>query len=754
MRHFVPYFGNWLLLLFGSFFLLLPTPVSPCWRTPENLEIEHFVIPTLLRAAPSASYLFLNYSEMYQAYGGEVFFRDRSNAEEWQDRYCGIPDLEDIEWLLYKSSANQIEFLSTAVRREDIPLNQSLRNNTFARYLEKHQCLETVDYLSFAKSCEKHVLAPEDPWARKKRNISEMEALINRGIDLLPRQKSHYIRLRYLYQMIRLAHYSGNYQLALDMYRKFMPMIDNDPSQLEYWILGHLAGCLQANGENAHATFFYSRVFSECPGKRQSALLSYRVRSDSEWQKSLLLARNSREKANMYAMRAFGRKAKRVEEMKSIYALDPTNPFLELLLEKEIRELELLLERELPIQKYSQRYLANLGDRAISLLRLVSLWSAENKVKRPEVWAMAKGYLEVLTGDYYAAGESFARIKGGIRDKALRDQLEIFELVGTIGSWKEPAPPVELQADSIQKYHRQYAEHEDVFYDLLYGKMAKLYRENGEPGKAFLCQYKPRDLFGNPTPEVVSQLLALARKDNINIWERDLLSIPEAPDFSRQLILLEVMNYIKNGELEIAQETLKQINLADWDSYGQEDPFGNQIKDCITCPVDTARQINRGEWIAELLRLEFDSKANPDHAASNFFRIGRAYYNTTYFGPAWEMLDRFRSSFSIRQQEHTGNYVYFHPDFARGNREIMDCSRAASYFRRSLELARDRNPELAAKAAFWAAKCEQNKYFLERHQGAPRTYKYFNILKNDFSTTQFYQEILQECKYFEAFDSR
>ncbi len=741
------------LLLLTSLLAILPIePLNTCWVGSHELQIQHYTFPGLVRAAPDASYLFLNFQEMYRRFGGESHFRDLTNAEEWRERYCNVPRLEDIETILYKSTLGELEYLRTAVISKSIPLSQALSRNSFARYLEKNGCRETAVYLVYAKRCEPQVTVGENPWKPKKRNLELMNALIGEAVSLFPKIESHYIRLRYLFQMVRLAHYSGQYQRVLDLYDAFMPQIDHNPSIIEYWILGHKAGALRAMGEYASSTYLYSRIFAECAGKRESAYLSYRIRTDQEWRQSLLLAQNSKEQIALIAMRGFGKKARVAAEMKAIYAIDPKNYFLELLLEREIRNLEPLLERAMPKKQYSKKYIESLGDRAVILLQLVRFWGEEGKVKRPALWQMAQGYLEVLTGDYYSASRTFSRVRPKIKDRQLRDQLEAWALVFTITNWTKPTSKVELQADSIQNYHDQYLAHEGPFRDLLFGKMASMYEQDGQLAKAFLCRYTLKDLFGNPRLPVVEDMLQLGNKTSFNTWERDLTSISGIPSFQSEMVVLQAMNQFGTYELERALRTLNQINPAEWDLYGGKyDLLRHQLNDCVNCEVrDTSRrQYNKGEVIQELLDLEYEAKANPEKAAPNYFLMGLAYYNLTYFGPAWNVLDRFRSGASIKQRRPIAGNIYYHPEFAIGNREHMDCSQALYYFDRARQLSTSN--ELAARATFWAAKCEQNAYFANKWNGASRTYDYFTLLRDNYSDTEFYVRAIRECKYFSAF---
>jgi len=103
--------------------------------------------------------------------------------------------------------------------------------------------------------------------------------------------------------------------------------------------------------------------------------------------------------------------------------------------------------------------------------------------------------------------------------------------------------------------------------------------------------------------------------------------------------------------------------------------------------------------------------------------------------------------------------VYSNPiDFGYDNRQrtsydpTSDCQKAEEYYRKAMELSVDK--EFKAKCCFMAAKCEQNTYFnsAEFSNDRPiRSGKYFKQLQENFSSTKYYKEVLNECGYFEVF---
>ena len=248
----------------------------------------------------------LGFDEVYKRFGRQDREQADENVREWRARYCDIPKEEDVREVIYAFTPSDFWEMNAAIAANSSTLDPFLRKNTFARYLVRHRCQETVEYLLFAKDCEPYVTKSGNAWAEQDNSLrkAEMDRLIEKGKTAFMQTQSDYIRLRYAFQIVRLAHYSGQYQRTLDLFDYLMPKIDHDPSAIEFWILGHKAGALAALGRKVEAAYLYVRVFLNCPGKRESAYRSFRINTDEEWAQCLLLCKDDRERATLFAMRA------------------------------------------------------------------------------------------------------------------------------------------------------------------------------------------------------------------------------------------------------------------------------------------------------------------------------------------------------------------------------------------------------------------------------------------------------------------
>ncbi len=755
------------------FFFLFPTKISEaCGPYYPSFHGYSFVNLDILDKETAFAPFALSFSDIFEKYFKSAQdVKSRDNLTEWEERFCGLVEKKDLQFIIYKAPIEDLELLKTAAKSKSLPVPYRLQGNSFAEYLLEQKCLETIDYLIFAKRCEPHVVG-QDGWDAKERDFSTMRFLISVGRKQFRKTQSAYIRLRYAYQIIRLAHYAKDYEETLSLYDDLMPKVDKVASKMEesilpFWILGHKAGALRALGKNVEASYLYAQIFRHCPSKRISAFRSFYIKTDSQWKQCLLLCQDDAERATLYAMRANVAKSKALEEMKKIYELNPTDENLEILLVKEMKKMEKnLLGLKFNPRKTENKRFFDLpekyaGDYVIRLQNFARKCRKERKVTRPQLWHLSEGYLEFLAGDYYAANKTFETIRKGLNDPLLKEQLATFELALRVTALEKVDSEVEKDVYNILKKNPLYRKYKD-FPELLKDKMAALYKEAGHPGKAFFCYHSLNDLRPNPHEDILEDILTVAQDENQTQFERLLTEGPKGEKITNDLWDIKTSLLMSENNLEAALEAFKGIPPTQWDDYGQFNPFRETLNDCIDChyALDTSALYNKGELLEELLDLEIKARGGLDKGAPYYYRLGLAFYNMSYFGYAWNALDYYRSGSSWSNLSQYKDGVFPNAAFPFGNRENTDVSEAFYYFEKARSLAH--NPELAAKATFMVAKCEQKMYFLSDLYQPEECCNYiphlpeqyltaFNRLKENYAETAFYQKAMRECKYFEAF---
>jgi hypothetical protein len=682
------------------------------------------------------------------------------NLAEWHERYCEQVDLTDIQNLIYGNTENRLQRLLRLIgqpdaRPADLPPN--LRANTFAQHLLRHKCEEVVEYLLFAKRCEPLVTINANAFTTDNSRREDMERLIDDGLDRFKTLKSHYVRLRYAYQLIRLAHYLKEYAYVIELYEYLMPKIEADESIIYDWIEGHRAGALQSMGDYPQSAYLYSRVFARCPSKRESAYLSFKINTDEQWQAALLLCESDQERAMMHVLRSQNSKAQLVEEMRSIYQYDPQNAALTPLLMRELLELErdlLGLDFNPNRQRNQQAFgrpRKGVTSRVVALQGFINEVIQDGVSDQTDFWLFARGVVEMLSGDYFYAEETFEDLRLQSENDSIITQLDILDEVLHVLALNQVSDSIEVYYYQLLRQDALRKKYPDL-RPLVNDKLEAVYRQKGAPGKAALLQYGFDALRLNPQLSQIEELENMADSLLGNRFDRLLLAERVGPNANDDINDLLGTYYLQQGQWETALEVFRRVPAARRDAYGTYVPFVKQFKDRVNFrPSATATEYNKVDLLERLLNLEEEARGttNDTLAARNYFNIGLALYNMSYFSYNWRMADYFRSGSSMEQLQRnrrTENFVFAHPEAPLGNREDMNMERARYYFERALTRAPNR--EAAAEAVFFAAKTERNQHYTSAPKGATRPFRYFQLLQSNYSDTRFYQKAIAECRTF------
>lgn len=748
--------------------LCLPTKISKgCGPYVDRAFYGYsFLNPNIIDVdAPKAPY-FAGFEKIYKQLKPTEDIQQKDNLTEWNERFCNVAKLVDLQFIIYKASLTQMRSLKRAIRKKNSTLPLQLAANTFARHLHQNKCEEAVDYLIFAKRCEPYVMK-RSSWNPVQRDTAAMQFLIKDGWREFKKNKSHYFKLRYAYQLIRLAHYKKDYVQTLELYDHLLPKIDNKPSLIEDWIEGHKAGALMGLGRNVEAAYLYSKIFQDTPSKRATAYQSFSIKTEEEWRACLRLCQTDEERATLYALRANDPNSLAVEDMKAIYEMVPQNEHLEFLLVREIQKLEKDLlggdfnKKKKNNWRYHKIPRKQVGRNLLDLLKFVLVVGAEKKVKTPALWQIAEGYLELLGGDYYAAKNTLGHLRGSIKDEVLAEQLEALIMVANIDGLEEVNTEME---DLIVSYERTelFTKYPD-FGKFVKDKLTYLYHEQGFEGKAFLEEHTLTELKYNPQLDLIEALIAICKKEKRSKLENKMvLKSDRVTTIESDLWDLKGTYYLGQMQIESALEAYRQMPRKDRADFGLFNPFRDLPIDCVNCRIIDTAGYNKTVILEQILELEYKAKADMEKAAAYYYQIGNALYNMTYFGYEWEVADYFRSGASWYGLK-SGEAVFAAVGAPFGNHETVNCSLPLYYYDKAFRLAK--NNELGARAAFMAAKCQQNQFFTSKGSDyslydnqipyvTAEYRQYFNILKDYYSETAFYKEVVEECLYFERYAAR
>ncbi len=753
-------------ILFILLFLALPYQISKgCGPFELKFEGYSFLNPKIVNTNATYAQYFLRFNDLIPTYDSLQIIQQDENIREWSERFCKMYTPKELKTVIYKATANDIKRLRNAVKDKKATLPVRLNGNAFADHLRDEKCLEVINYLIFAKQCEPHVVA-EDGWSTPKRDIEAMQKMVARGKKAFYKTESHYVRLRYAYQIIRLAHYAKGYKATLKLHDELVRKVHANPSLIDYWIMGHKAGALRKLGRNVEASYLYSLIFENCPSKRQSAFQSFYIKNNEQWKELMLLCKSDKERATLFTIRANTDDSRAVEEMEQIYRLEPTNENLELLLVKEITK----LERDLlgidfnDNKKRNQRNFKfprkDAGIYLTKLKKFVKKCINEKEVNNLDLWKVADGYLTFLGGDYYEADLTFKKIANNLPTdkKELKEQLEVAQLALKIAQLDDDLGlSDENEIGNIIKENPYYWDYKD-FPDYLNDKLGDVFLKSKQKGKAFRLKHPLEALKMNPDLEIIEDLLKICDKDIKSNLEEVFVKKDGLTTIKSDLLTLKGIEMFNNDKIEAALETFRKIPRNDRDNDPKLNPFHEHIIDCVHCPLADTLVYDRVGILDEILKLEYQGRAHLETGASAFYQLGNAYYNMTYFGDSWRAADMFRSG--ANWQYANPENRYFTTASELGNIENMKMDKARKYYETALELARDK--ELAARTCFMLAKCDLNDFYMDKNTRynpynneipiLPETYnKYYLRFNTEFNDTEFYKEAIEECLFLKAY---
>jgi hypothetical protein len=769
----------WSVCLFGASFFPFGSAPQPekvrdgnCSGT-QSFYGYTFLYPDIINKSAAYAPFFLKWDDYYD----KVFFKadpqKKENIEEWVERFCDQPDTAHVDFVVYKASSSMLSGLRDAAadKTKKTILPYSLAGNTFAEMIAINGCTEIPEYLMYARKCEPYVTGQSDEWEDAPPDTEAMQDLIKEGLGRFEETSSQFIRLRYAYQIVRLAHYAKQWQQTVDLYNFLMPKVDRKkPSIIFFWTLGHLAGALQKLGKYPEAAYRYSMVFRFCASKRAQAYRSFRIRNDQDWDATVKLCQSDAEKATLFILRAGGSHTHAVEDMQTIYELDPSNPQLDILLVSEVQELEkIYLRTRITDQKHGTAIGAinrqNAAQHLLDLSNFVRRVIRDKQTPNPKLWRCMVGYLELLSGDRYAAEKSFDRAEDLLNkredyDQNLQKQIDIWRLVHAIVSINPNSEFPDDEAFRIRSY--SIFKTNPYFEPFLQDWLSAAYAATKHPGKALLAAYEPSALGLNPNMEALDDLIKVAADDNPVFLEKAMMIDTNPARIRARLYDIKGAYLMSIGQPEAALATFRNITATEQALLPQFSPFREITGERINIPITDTLLLNRKQIVEKILEYEFRAKAASAEkapvAAWYYYLIGLAYYNMSYFGYEWEALDFYRSGYNWNRLAQ--GPVFSLAGSPAGNRENMDVSLALSYFEKALYEAQ--NPELAARIAFMAARCQQKAWFCTpecRYRPGskliptlPDEYMtYYNIMQKNYTGTAFYGQMVKECKWFAAY---
>ncbi|PHO16791.1 hypothetical protein CPU12_13830, partial [Malaciobacter molluscorum LMG 25693] len=154
--------------------------------------------------------------------------------------------------------------------------------------LSKIKNEEIRDYIDFLEYQKPYISS--DRWYYQKFgykgvkfDMSKLPVVIKKALKRVETVSSRYLKLRYFFIALRLAHYN-NLDNTLQIYEKYKYLLKNSNSIVKDWIQGLYAGILIKKGEVVKGVYEFTKLFGEDKYNWHLAYYNFKyIKTDEQW---------------------------------------------------------------------------------------------------------------------------------------------------------------------------------------------------------------------------------------------------------------------------------------------------------------------------------------------------------------------------------------------------------------------------------------------------------------------------------------
>ena len=788
-------------------------------------EFKSFFSPE--SAANEATYRPRNFTTQF-SYGDNFWNVDaqgidpaqKENVKAWAE-YSGVSEKEVSAELYPAYGENGGNALSNALQRKG--------NQEAVEYLELARKIETNDLGDLGDVTYDTTLKKINHYYNDW--LTEIQTKYSQT-------KDNFLKERYAYQAVKVADMDDKPRKSIDLHEKLVRPLKTK-TFISDWASSRIAGAYMHAVDSTNAYYHFSQLLVNAPTRQSAAYLSLRYTSKFS-EDAVKLCKNDTEKANLYAATAVLPLQDGLPFLEKIKNLDTKNPLLEFVMAREINKNELYFFTERKELEYSfwtvdsltkNNWKANAPSYFDKLLAF-NLEAAESEgLKNSPFWYTAASYLAFVGKDLRKANELLQKAKAiPTENQGLKDQIAMQEMMLAIYETPEVTPKMETTVmPLLERFARsdkfRTANNFNAACKVLAAKYEGLpandeFSENlGE--KTAISETKSTKSIGwfsgcfgkkdvtdkgssssNASPEnmakaFILKVLAsyqqgaateyggtvsfLSNTDQYKVEDStssktigyviDYFSKKSSNDFDKRLqklagfdndYLYTVLGRRGLAEHQYAQaaEAWKHISPKTWQAepfqtYLDVNPFSlNGQGD-----VNAKQRVTPLSFATRMAALTEKVKQNPNDYES-WMLLGCGSYNMSYHGNSWVLLRRGWSSMdAINEQDDYYSY-----------------EKTLFYFDKAMQTAP--KPELAAKACYLAAACQQIKYnaiALKLNDGIyllpedemkkketenkqvlanlkkDKYSTYFNLLKTKFGSTAYEDQLIEECSTYKDY---
>lgn len=309
------------------------------WSDPDY-EYFNLFTQSIIKDKSYLPFLHTYSSRFFGGYNPSLIPDD--NVEAWKKFFNNQLTYAETQNLVYKLSMNDLNALKNGTPTQ--PLLQKLGTGFYQKYKEG------IDYLIEAKYLEPYMsinyVETENSFYSYSRNESKKDATsldYNKTIaaltSLYNAARNPEIKQRYGYQLVRLNHYTRNYDSAVQAFKTYI-----EPIKLKgtvyFMALDQLAGAQRGLEMNGDANWNFFQVFMNSKDRKESAFISMKLSDTASFSNIMKRANTNEEKNMAYFLLGYEDFNNPIPIMEKMFDINPDSEILKVMAVRSINELE------------------------------------------------------------------------------------------------------------------------------------------------------------------------------------------------------------------------------------------------------------------------------------------------------------------------------------------------------------------------------------------------------------------------------
>ena len=683
------------------------------------------------------------------------------NIEEWQ-KYLGL-SYEDTKYLVFESSREDLQSLTKGKSAAD-------RKLSFAtpEFVKKHK--QALLYLAYTKYLEPYMRIIPDPdldvynwWWDEQYEHNAGELDYNKVKTVLTKswnaESDDELKLRYGYQLVRLAHYTRHYKEAVQLFDQYVKPL-NMRTEMYYYALSQKAGALRGMGETEQANREFIHVFTNSSDLKTVAYTSmtFGEENDINFADFVAGAADDKERNEIYFMMGYSDFNNPVNEIEKIVANDPNAIQAKVLMVRAVNLIERALlttsldaddnEALYPSWKASASETMAFFNQAVRL----SDKQRDNSSDK-NFWNLISSYLHFLDQDFEKASNCLAKVKSN--DENYMKTVNC--LTAYIDLCRQSTIDAKTEDYLFGKYPQLFTNsgldaccNNLTDYSFANLVLHNRYARQDEHAKAYLVLNTLQSLEDNPNEKLLDEIQSFLNKKKKTALEQYLAENGTIgmTDYNNYIAYFKGVLRLTEGNFKEAKKQFeKQTRLR-----VSKRIFGHNIEVYFS---GDEKDIMRDDYISEfpfihdnmteldvadaLLQLEKIGNKKGDEAAKANYMIANFYYNVSVTGYYRHYL-RFDNDngFSYYKYGSYGDEPY---------KNTLQLS--SNYLEKAMKTASDN--ELKAHIVFAQAKNAQQ----QMEASEVSSWAYTRVVPQDqlyildqFKGTKYQKDVYSNCLYY------